>query len=366
MKKERISLFIIIIFCLALFSSLSFISSMDVSAQTFNCIVRRDVEIPYQFEYFKTRILANAEFEIKFTIRDNSNEKVYVRLIPEAPDPNDPAIIIDDKTLTYLLGSGLYGSTKTDYERLGLSDDDYEIPGLSEMFFQAAVVDPNNWAYDFDGGDARIIGITISSDQARIKYLEFWDNEFRDANMHEDSQDFENFSNLVDAEWENLTPNTGDPTIITNEDVLYLTTSIPPGYPPMYYPLPYYGYPYNYGSLYPTYPSGPINVYNYYGNYPGYYRGGLYSSYPSGSFASFRGNFPGAFYQGYSSLYPGAYTGSFQSPLWGGYPGTYYAYGTFPFSNPAGGFSGYPYAFPGSSAFRPTYGFGYLPFGGFV
>ena len=362
MKKGRFSIFVLSVFGLALFFSFLFIFSMDVSAQIFNCTVRRDVEIPYQFDYFKTRILANAAFEIKFTIRDNLNEKVYLRLIPGAPDPNDPSITIDGKTLTFLLGSGLYSSTKTDYEIIGSSEDDYEIPGIGELFFQAAVLD-QDWTYDFDGGDARITDITISSDQTRIKYLEFWDNEFRDANMHVDSQDFEDYSNLDDAEWENLTPNTGEPTILNNEDVLYLTTSIPAYYPPIYYP-PYYS------SLYPSYPSTPVNVYNYYyGNYPGSYSSGLYN-YPAGSFASFRGNFPTTLYQGYPSLYPGSYTGSFQSSFFGTYPGTYpgtyYGYSPYTFTNPAGGFGGYTYPFVNVSSFRPTYGVGYPLYGGFI
>ncbi|MGA1839813.1 MAG: hypothetical protein ACMUIU_04225 [bacterium] len=362
MKKDRIAMFIIIIFFgLSVFTSLLSFPLMEVSAQTFNCIIRRDVEIPYQFQYFSTRILANAKFEIKLTIRDNSNKKVYVRLIPGAPDPNDPAVSVDDETLTYLLGSGIYISTKTDYERIGSSEDDYEIPGFSELFFQAAILD-DDWIYDFDGGDAKIIGITISSDQMRIKYLEFWDNEFRDANMHEDSQDFEDFSNLADAEWENLTPNTGEPTIINNEDVLYLTPSIPPGYPPIFSPLPYYSYPSYYGSLYPSYSSSPVNVYNYYyGNYPGAY----YSSYPSGPFASFRGNLPSTFYQGYSTLYPGSYTGSFRNLFSGTYPATY-GYGLYSFTDPAGGFGGFNYGFPGFVSSRNIYGFGYSPYGGFI
>lgn len=357
MKKNWLLIVLIMVFGLAFIASLLLIPTMDASAQIFNCTVRRDVEIPYQYGFFKTRILANAAFEIKLTIRDNFEEKVYVRLIPGT---EDPAVTVDEKTLTFYLGSNLYGSTKTGYEVIGSSEDDYEVLGISQLFFQAAILD-EDWVYEFDGGDARITDITISSDQARIKYIEFWDNEFRDANMHVDSQDYEDFSDLEDAEWENLSPNTGAPTILNNEDVLYLTTTIPPNYTPTYFP-PYYGYP-----------GGSTNTYNvYYGNYPGSYPGGFYSGYPSGPLASFRGNYMGGLYPGYSSLYPGAYPGAyssfypsnFQNAFLTSYTNSYY--GIPPITNPAGNFGGNPYAFLGLGSLRPTYGFGYPLYGGFI
>ena len=341
MKRERLLCAVI---GLAVIVSLLSCPATNVPAQIFNCTVRRDVNIPYPYEFFKTRILANAAFEIKFTVRDNENNKVYVRLIPGT---HDPVVTVDEKTLTYYLGSGLYGTTKSDYETIGSSEDDVLVPGISDMFFQATAVE-DEWTYEYDTNYARITDITISSDQARIKYIEFWDNEFRDANMHEDSQDFEDFDDFEDTEWENLTPNVGVPAIIDDDEVLYLTLTIPPQYSTPYYYNPYYSY----------YPS---SARVYYGN--------MSSFYPGSSLSSFRGNYP-FFPYSYSSSYPSYpysyqsfYPSSYQSGFMSGYlAGTS---GRFPYSYSTALFGGYYRPFLGLPSSRTVYGMGIPPFGSF-
>ncbi|MGA1790516.1 MAG: hypothetical protein ACMUIM_03440 [bacterium] len=353
MKKGLLSI-IIFIFSVTLLISFFFNPVSKVSAQTYNCIVRRDVNIPYTFQYFKTKILANAAFEIKFTVRDNFNTKVYVRLIPGA---NDPAITVDDKTLSYHLGSDLYGSTKTDYEVLGSSEDDVEIPSIGEMFFQAAVVD-GDWIYDYDSGEARITDITISCNQARIKYLEFWDNEFRDANMHPDSQEFGDYANLDDAEWENLTPDIGIPTILGDPEVLYLNVIIPSPYIPPTYP-PYYNT--YYGSF--NYPR--VSYGNYWPSNPAFNLAGLFGGYPGGSYSTFRGNYPATYsWGGYPGTYTGNYLGNYMSSILYSSPANYFNtyYSNYPFGF-SGGFFGTNYgSLFGLSSLRPNYGFGLTSF----
>jgi len=348
MKRERI---VCAVIGIAVVVSLLSYPATNTPAQIFNCSLRRDVEIPYPYEYFKTRILANAAFEIKFTVRDNANNKLYVRFIPGT---HDPVVTVAGKTLTYYLGSDLYGTTKSNYETIGSIDDDVLVPSIRELFFQAAAVESEWVYYDYDdGNNARITDITLSSDQARIKYIEFWDDEFRDANMHPDSQDFEDFSDLEDAEWENLTPNTGAPSIVDDDDVLYLAIAIPSGYS-----SPYYGsyYPY-YPTSYPYYPTSPRV----------YYGTGFY---PGGSLSSYRGNYP-SFSYGSSSGYPGSYPYNYQGFYPSGYQSGFmsgYLAGTigrYPYSYSTGLFGGSYMPFRGFSSQRPTYGMGTPPFGSF-
>jgi len=339
MKRERI---VCAVICLAAVVSLLSYPATNVLAQTFNCTVRRDVEIPYPYEYFKTRILANVAFEIKFTVRDNANNKLYVRLIPGT---HDPVVTVNGKTLTYYLGSGLYSTTKSDYETIGSIDDDVLVPGIREMFFQAAAVE-SEWAYDYDGNNARITDITLSSDQARIKYIEFWDNGFRDANMHPGSQNFEDFDDLEDTEWENLTPTTGAPSIVDDDDVLYLTLTIPAGY---------YSSPYS-----PYYPYYPSSSRVYYGT----------GFYPSGSLSSYRGNYPFFSYgygSGYPSYNPSSYQGVYPSGYQSGFMSGYLAgtSGRYPYSYSTSLFGGSYMPFWGPSSQRNTYGMGIPPFGSF-
>jgi len=352
--KRRFTKFTLII-CFSLTLASLFAFTKIASSETFYCVVRRDVDIPFPFEYFETRMLANATFEIKFTIRDNTNNKLYVRLIPGESDPNEPDVSVEDKTITYYLGDDLYGSTKSDYEVLGSADDDFEVPAISQLFSEIVAADPN-WPYEYDGGDARITDITLSSDQARFKYLEFWDNPLRDGNMHEESQDFEDFDDFDDTEWENLTLNTGAPTLLKNEDALYLTTSVPPNYPPSYYP-PYYS-PY-----YPGYTTFPRV---YYGNYPGslypgsFYPSGSYNWFQSGPLSAYRGNFPLGYYAGYSSSYPWAYSRGYPGGYYGNYWTSYYSQP--PFYTPGGVFSGGYAPFLGVRQ-TPIYGLGLTSFG---
>jgi hypothetical protein len=350
MKNEWFVKFIIIAVVFTILPSFLFILTSKVSAQVFNCIVRKDVEIPYPFEYFKTKILANANFEIKFTIRDNSDNKLYVKLIPGS---HDPAVTVDDKILTYYLGSDSYSSTKSSYDVIGSSEDDVEIPGISQLFSQASE-SSEDWVYVYDEGDA-ITYITISSDQLRIKYLEFWDDEFHDANMHADSQDFENFDDLEDADWENLTPNTGAPTILDNEEALYLTLNISQSYSSSAYPSYYYGF----------YPGNYSNV--YYGNfpstYPSYYSSSFPRSYQSGPLASYRGNFPVGFSGAYPSIYSSAYSWTPQVGFFGSYYTGYYS-GGYPFGYSGAFYSGYGFPW-GLGSITPIYGFGIPRFGGF-
>ena len=66
------------IFCLSLICASLFAFTARVSAATFNCVVRRDVDIPYQFEYFKTRMLANANLGNDLTIMAKNGRVVII------------------------------------------------------------------------------------------------------------------------------------------------------------------------------------------------------------------------------------------------------------------------------------------------
>ncbi|MBN2374304.1 hypothetical protein JXL19_11015, partial [bacterium] len=266
----------------------------SVTSQAYDCSVKRTgLEITESYQYFETSILANYEFEIKFTITEQGSNTVYIKLVA---DEDYGKYRVSSDALTFYLGdeSSVYSTTKTSYAVLGSSGDNIEIPAIAALFAKAKTntSDCLSWNsswfdndYKWTGtGSAKITRIDISCDKAKIKYIEFWNDAARSGSKHSSSQNFADYSStdVTSANWAIVS---GAPVIVTSDDTLYLrTTAIAQ--------QEYYGTTY-YGSYYP---------------YSGYYGSGYYGSYYGGG------------YYGTQPYYGGSYYG--QQPYYGG--GSYY------------------------------------------
>ncbi len=346
-KKFIIFSYIFIVFFIVFFPKTGLL------AQPFYCIAKRDVNIPYEYQNFKAKLSANSPYEIRLTIEEAyEGKELEIKFITGGTVGD---FGVDGKALLYYLGNDAYNLTNPVYMILGpegAESTDIPIPAIYGLFMNAKLEDEVSWSgYDWDqyiwDANARIKKITISTNNVKIKYIEFL-NDFGEP--HPDSQYFSDYSNFDETGWENLTLTTGESFISTDDEILFLRTlQAQTSFDPFFSYSPY-GYPFSY-SYYPYgVPQSSLPMWGYPGGYQNFYSTLYTPHFPSGwNFASYLNTQSRNFYPYYAPSY-GNYTSSYRPYSSSFISGLFNPFGSFGTNSYIGGFFG---------LYRPFYTGGY-------